>query len=94
MLYSIPTFPESYLQVVASIDDLRRRLRYSLQQQPRRWEGLLRRSTFARAIQASNSIEGYHVTVDDAIAAVEGEDPLEERTEAWRAVQEIATEKA
>ncbi len=87
MLYSIPHLSEEYLQVVDAIDDLRRRLNYFLQQQPRRWTGLLRRSTFARAIQASNSIEGYNVTVDDAIAAVEGEDPIDERTEAWLAVQ-------
>ena len=87
MLYSISTLSEEYLTVVAAVDDLRRRLNYFLQQQPRRWTGLLRRSTFARAIQASNSIEGYIVTVDDAIAAVEGEDPIDERTEAWLAVQ-------
>jgi Fic family protein len=87
MLYSIPSLSEEYLKVVDAIDGLRRRLNYFLQQQPRRWTGLLRRSTFARAIQASNSIEGYNVTVDDAIAAVEGEDPIDERTEAWLAVQ-------
>jgi Fic family protein len=87
MLFSIPTLSDEYLKVVGTIDDLRRRLNYFLQQKPRRWSGLLRRSTFARAIQASNSIEGYNVTVDDAIAAVEGEDPIDEQTEAWLAVQ-------
>jgi len=87
MLFSIPPLPTDYAAVVLNIDELRRRLNYFLQQQPRRWTGLLRRSTFARAIQASNSIEGYNVTVDDAIAAVEGEEPLDERTEAWLAVQ-------
>jgi len=87
MLYSFPSLPIGYPEVVDAIDDLRRRLHYFLQQQPRRWTGLLRRSTFARAIQASNSIEGYHVTVDEAIAAVEGEDPLDERSVAWMAVQ-------
>ena len=72
--------------MVEKIDRLRDRLRFLLQGQPRRWTGLLRRSTFARAIQGSNSIEGYHVTVDDAVAAVEGEEPLDEQTEAWKAV--------
>ncbi len=87
MLFSIPPLPPDYAAVIQRIDELRQRLNYFLQQQPRRWTGLLRRSTFARAIQASNSIEGYNVTVDDAIAAVEGEEPLDERTEAWLAVQ-------
>lgn len=87
MLFLISELPADYTRVIESIDALRRRLNYFLQQQPRRWTGLLRRSTFARAIQGSNSIEGYHVTVDDAIAAVEGEEPLDERTEAWAAVQ-------
>lgn len=86
MLYTLSTLPEKHAEVVERIDRLRNRLRFLLQGQPRRWTGLLRRSTFARAIQGSNSIEGYHVTVDDAVAAVEGEEPLDERTEAWKAV--------
>lgn len=86
MLYTLSSLPEQHQQVVERIDRLRNRLRYLLQGQPRRWTGLLRRSTFARAIQGSNSIEGYHVTVDDAVAAVDGEEPLDERTEAWKAV--------
>ena len=86
MLYTLPTLPEQHLQVVERIDRLRNRLRFLLQGQPRRWAGLLRRSTFARAIQGSNSIEGYHVTVDDAVAAVDGQEPLDERTEAWKAI--------
>lgn len=86
MLHSIEVLPERHLRVVERIDQLRQKLRYLVQNKPRRWTGLLRRSTFARAIQGSNSIEGYHVTVDDAVAAVEGEEPLDERTEAWKAV--------
>jgi len=39
-------------------------------------EGLLRRNTLARAVRGSNSIEGYNVTAEDAIAAVDGEEPL------------------
>ena len=86
MLYAIQALPDRHLEVIERIDRLRERLRFALRGQPRRWTGLLRRSTFARAIQGSNSIEGYHVTVDDAVAAVEGEEPLDERTEAWKAV--------
>ncbi len=88
MLYHLAELPAKYLQVVQLVDDMRLRLRFLLQQQPTRWTGLLRRSQFARAIQGSNSIEGYHVTVDDAVAAIEGEQPLiDERTESWMAVR-------
>ncbi len=88
MLYQVPQLPPEYLRVVERVDEMRLRLRFLLQQQSSRWTGLLRRSEFARAIQGSNSIEGFHVTVDDAVAAVEGEQPLiDERTEAWLAVR-------
>ncbi len=40
----------------------------------------------ARAIQGSNSIEGYDVTVEDAVAAVEGDEPTEATVENWQAV--------
>ncbi len=36
---------------------------------PRRWNGLLRRTSTARAIQGSNTIEGYTVSEEDAVAA-------------------------
>ena len=51
-----------------------------------RWNGTLRRTTFARAIRGSNSIEGYLVSVEDAIAAVEGEEPFNAQRESWLAV--------
>jgi Fic family protein len=86
MIFKIPTLPNEYVEVVEKIGKLRTQLRYATQQQPRCWTGLLRRSSFARAIQASNSIEGYNVTYEDAVAAVEGEEPIDEKTEAWRAV--------
>jgi Fic family protein len=49
---------------------------------PRRWAGGLRRSMLARAIQGSNSIEGYDVKLDDAVAALDDEEALsaDERT--------------
>jgi Fic family protein len=49
---------------------------------PRRWDGGLRRSMLARAIQGSNSIEGYDVELDDAAAALDDEEALsaDERT--------------
>lgn len=77
MIYQLPDLPPEYLAVVENIDRLREQLNYSLQQSPKRWTGMLARSVMARAIQGSNSIEGYNFTVDDAIAAIEGEEPLD-----------------
>ena len=56
-------------------------------QTPKPWPGLLRRALFARAIMASNSIEGFNVTVEDAIAAVEGDEPLDAADADWNAVR-------
>ena len=39
--------------------------------------GSLRRMTFARAVQGSNSIEGYNASLDDVLATVEGEPTLD-----------------
>lgn len=37
--------------------------------------------TLARAVQASNSIEGYDASLDDVMAAVDGDDPMDADTE-------------
>ena len=76
MLYSVPTLDDVDLRVISEIDDQRTRLRHLLVQ-PRRWKGALRRNLFARAVRGSNSIEGYDVSLDDAIALVEDEAPLD-----------------
>jgi len=39
--------------------------------------GTMRRMSEARAIQASNSIEGYNATLSDVVAAADGEEPME-----------------
>jgi Fic family protein len=62
-----------------------RPLNYALKT-PERWTGFLRRNLTARAVQGSNSIEGYNVTFEDAVAAVEGEDPMDAAPEPWAAV--------
>lgn len=85
MLFATPISTSEEIGVIDRIDDLRRRLSYATSG-PLRWTGLLRRSTFARAVQGSNSIEGYNVTLEDAIAAAEGEEPLDAEHEAWAAV--------
>ncbi len=76
MIYDTPEVRSEELAALAHIEELRNRLRYYVAE-PRRWVGSVRRVLSARAIQASNSIEGYNVSVEDAIAAVEGEEPAE-----------------
>ena len=69
-------------RVAAEIRAFRHELRSSLRA-PRRWTGGLRRTTQARAIQGSNTIEGYTVTDQDALAAVENEEPLTADQRTW-----------
>ena len=85
MLYSAAKLDSLEKEVVFRVNNLRKSLNYAVRD-PARWQGLLRRVSFARAIRASNSIEGYNVSVDDAVAACEGEEPLDAQTEAWAAV--------
>lgn len=68
--------------VVEGIHRLREKLRYALST-PQRWQGVLRRTLFARAIRGSNSIEGYHVSVEDAVAAVDEAQPLDADQRTW-----------
>ena len=85
MIFQTP--PMSFEEVAAlqKIDELRRQLRFRVAQ-PRRWVGLVRQVLGARAIQGSNSIEGYDVSVEDALAAIGGGEPTDAREEDWNAV--------
>jgi Fic family protein len=85
MLFEAPRLDASELEVISRIEHLQQTLKYAVQT-PKRWPGLLRRALFARAIVASNSIEGFNVTVEDAIAAVEGDEPLDAANADWKAV--------
>jgi Fic family protein len=58
------------------IGGLRDQLGNYVNTEPRRWFGTLRRMSFARAVQASNSIEGYDASLDDVVAAVDDEPTL------------------
>jgi Fic family protein len=74
-LYTAPPLTSEDESVLREIHLMRKDLRFVLRT-PRRWEGVLRRSALARAIQGSNSIEGYQVAEDDAAAALDGEEPI------------------
>lgn len=73
MLYKFPELTEDDVAVIAEIEEYRERLRHFLAR-PRRWRGQLRRNLRARAMRGSNSIEGYDVSLDDAIAILENDD--------------------
>ena len=80
MLYAEPVLGDQELEVSTKVEELRKQLRYQLHQ-PRRWVGNLRRLSFARAIQGSNSIEGFVAALDDVAAVEAGEEPLDADTE-------------
>ncbi len=84
-IYATPTLDREEKKVIEETEKTRGAVRYSLSTSLR-WVGVLRRNTFARAIRGSNSIEGYHVSAEDAIAAVVGEEPLDAEREPWAAV--------
>lgn len=76
MIFQIPELREDELEVLDLLTDQRAQLRDRVAE-PRRWTGSLRRMAFARAVQGSNSIEGYNASLDDVVAAVEGEPTLD-----------------
>lgn len=76
MIFQAPELRDDEHRVSKLIAELRDKLRDRVAE-PRRWAGALRRMTFARAVQGSNSIEGYNASLDDVVAAVEGEPTLD-----------------
>lgn len=84
MLFEVPPLHVE-LEVVELVDELQQKLRNRVAE-PRRWTGSLRRLTLARAVQGSNSIEGYNASLDDVVAALDDEEPLDASTEVRRAL--------
>ncbi len=85
-LFRSPKLDEVELHVLQQIDDLKVKLRFHLRE-PKRWSGSLRRMQFARAVQGSNSIEGYDALLDDAAAINLGEEPLDANEETQLALK-------
>jgi Fic family protein len=77
--------PEIDLQDVQVLDEVAamRVALADLLRVPRRWSGGLRRTTQARAIRGSNTIEGYTVSAEDAVAAVDEEPPMSADERTW-----------
>ena len=86
MLFTYRSLHRDERIVLDRIAEMRNDLRYFVVQEPRRWTGLLARMTRARALRASNSIEGINVSAEDAIAAVDNEEPSEADKATWQAV--------
>ncbi len=81
-IYRTPETDLDDLGVIADIRTLREDLAAVLRV-PRRWSNGMRRTTQARAIQGSNTIEGYTVSDQDAVAAVDDEPPLTTDQQTW-----------
>lgn len=79
MIYRTPDLGPGERAALDAIEGQRRALRFRTAE-PRRWLGTVRRVLAARAVQGSNSIEGIHVSVEDAIAVAEGEETTDPRS--------------
>lgn len=84
MLFQSPPLLSAELDVIEKTNTMRHSLRHAISAS-RRWAGTLRRTTLARNIRHSNSIEGINVTRDDALAAVDDDEPLTAEKSAWQA---------
>ncbi len=84
MLFQVPPILPDEMEVLQKINAMRETLKYAIST-PGRWFGVLRRATFARNIRHSNSIEGINVTRDDALAAVENDEPMTAERSTWQA---------
>jgi len=86
MLFTYRTLDDEEKRVEEATARLRVDLSNYVSTEPRRWTGLLARMTRARALAASNSVEGINVSADDAIAAIDREDPTNTDRPTWQAV--------
>jgi len=74
-------------RVLDRIEAMRHDLRFYVAQSPRRWTGLLARLTRARAMRASNSIEGINISAEDAVAVLDNGEPADADRATWQAVE-------
>lgn len=86
-VFNTPGLDEDELTVIAMVDELRHKTRNRIDDTPRRWTGGLRRMLEARAVQGSNTIEGYDASLDDVLAVMDGEPPLDADAETRLALE-------
>ncbi|HPT94494.1 MAG TPA: Fic family protein [Microbacteriaceae bacterium] len=90
-MFTAPALDAEELAVRAEIEAIGDRLRIHART-GNRWTGALRRSTLARNVQGSNSIEGIFASVDEVGAIAVGESPssVDEETEKALAGYQLA----
>ena len=89
LLFDTPELGDAEKAVISEIDALHESLRIRLRTTSR-WNGSLRRAQFTRAVQGSNSIEGYNAALDDAAAIELGVEPLDADEETRLAIKGYA----
>jgi Fic family protein len=88
MIYRNPELKKIDFAVLGLLKAQRDRLRVTTQSSnPTRWMGSLRRNTFARQIRASNSIEGIHASIENVVAAIEHESPVDIEMHEWLSIK-------
>jgi Fic family protein len=85
-IFTTPELDRLELGVIELIDELREQMRDRMAE-PRRWAGGLRRMSEAKAVQGSNSIEGYNASLDDVIALRDGDEPVDAGEETQLALE-------
>lgn len=86
MIFVTPALGADDVEVVRLINQQREQLRYAVAHKPNRWTGSLWRSTFARAVQGSNSIEGINASLSEAAQIIDDEKPETVEQETYRAL--------
>jgi Fic family protein len=91
VIFDFPKLESADREVLQLLDEQRKKLHFGVGQNPARWTGFLRRNTFARALQGSNSIEGYNATLSEAVAIVDDERPESLEVETAKALEGYRT---
>ena len=86
MIFQVPETSPEDRQVLDLITEQRQQLRHHVNQNPVRWTGFLRQNAFARAVQGSNSIEGFDASVDETNEIIDHERPEAVAEETYRAL--------
>ena len=87
MIHDYPQLEPVDQEVLSMIREQRKLLKFQVGQTPLRWQGFLRKNTFARALRGSNSIEGINANLQEAFAIIDDERPETLEEETIRALQ-------
>jgi hypothetical protein len=85
-VFLAPHLDKADVAVLGLIEALRSDLRHRVVE-PRRWIGGLRRVSEGKAVQGSNSIEGYNASLDDVLAVQAGDAPMDANLETQQALE-------